>query len=175
MNCRFLVKDDTMMIDEEIQSHMEGLEQECMDARRIKQIVDQALAVHLYEHHKQRNPHFKPPTREEVEAYKVEKNLPLNVVEFMEFYESNGWRVGRNPMRDWRAAARRAAREWCKGKLPRPASPGPTKAELEAKLVQAQYYREQDSARLKAMRGMGLHILHTALIDSILRERGDDK
>lgn len=24
----------------------------------------------------------------------------------MAYYESNGWRVGKNPMKDWRAAAR---------------------------------------------------------------------
>lgn len=28
-------------------------------------------------------------------------------VEFFDYYQSNGWHVGRNPMRDWRAAARR--------------------------------------------------------------------
>ncbi len=27
--------------------------------------------------------------------------------EFWDYYESNGWRVGRNPMKDWKAAARR--------------------------------------------------------------------
>ncbi len=27
--------------------------------------------------------------------------------EFFDYYESNGWRVGRNPMKDWKAAARR--------------------------------------------------------------------
>ena len=30
--------------------------------------------------------------------------------DFFDYYESNGWRVGRNPMRDWKAAARRWAK-----------------------------------------------------------------
>lgn len=85
-----------------------------MEMQQVRQIIDEALAVHVYEHHRQRNPHFKPPTQAEVEAYKVEKNLPLNVTEFMDFYESKGWKVGQAPMKDWKAAARRAAREWCK-------------------------------------------------------------
>lgn len=80
----------------------------------VKQIVEKALAVHVYEQHRHRNPHFTPPTQAEVEAYKVEANLPLDVRKFMEFYTSNGWMVGKNGMKDWQAAARRAAREWCR-------------------------------------------------------------
>lgn len=30
---------------------------------------------------------------------------------FWDYYESNGWKVGRNPMKDWKAAARRWQRE----------------------------------------------------------------
>lgn len=50
---------------------------------------------------------FQKPTREELEAYKKEKGLDFNPNDFIDYYESNGWKVGRNPMRDWKATARR--------------------------------------------------------------------
>ena len=31
---------------------------------------------------------------------------PVEAQRFWDYYESNGWRVGRNPMKDWKAAAR---------------------------------------------------------------------
>lgn len=31
---------------------------------------------------------------------------------FFDYYESNGWRVGKNPMKNWQAAAGRCLREW---------------------------------------------------------------
>lgn len=89
-----------------------------MDRIEIERLIDEKLAVHVYEQHKQRNPHFKRPTREEVAVYAREKGLPLDVDRFMEFYESNGWRVGKNPMKDWQATARRAAKEWCQRIIP---------------------------------------------------------
>ena len=54
---------------------------------------------------------FKAPTREEVKQYAAENKLTLNVDNFMDYYESNGWKVGKNPMKDWKATARRWSRE----------------------------------------------------------------
>lgn len=54
---------------------------------------------------------FKAPTREEVKQYAAENKLALNVDNFMDYYESNGWKVGKNPMKDWKATARRWSRE----------------------------------------------------------------
>lgn len=47
---------------------------------------------------------FTPPTRDEVAAYIAEKGYHVDPDRWMAYYESNGWRVGRNPMKDWRAA-----------------------------------------------------------------------
>lgn len=49
---------------------------------------------------------FTPPTLEEVKAYIIEKNLNISAEKFVSYYESNGWRVGKNPMKDWKAACR---------------------------------------------------------------------
>jgi hypothetical protein len=49
---------------------------------------------------------FKPPTVEEVKAYAVEKGFTrLNAESFVAYYESKGWMIGRNKMKNWKAAA----------------------------------------------------------------------
>ena len=49
---------------------------------------------------------FVKPTLEEVEDFCYEQNLGIDPAEFIDHYETNGWRVGKNPMKDWKAAAR---------------------------------------------------------------------
>ena len=47
---------------------------------------------------------FAPPSMEEVEQYISTKGYHFTADEFIAFYESNGWKVGRNPMKNWKAA-----------------------------------------------------------------------
>ena len=49
---------------------------------------------------------FTPPTLEDVANYAHEKGYAINAERFISYYESVGWRVGRNQMKDWRAAVR---------------------------------------------------------------------
>jgi len=49
---------------------------------------------------------FSPPTLDEVMDYVTEWNLQIDPKHFLDFYTSNGWRVGKNPMKDWKAALR---------------------------------------------------------------------
>ena len=59
-------------------------------------------------------PSFVKPTLDEVSAYceerqrtkGTEKRNPVDPERFFTYYESNGWKVGRNAMKDWRAAVR---------------------------------------------------------------------
>lgn len=44
------------------------------------------------------------PTLEEVKEYVKEKQYNFDPEAFFNFYESNGWKVGKNPMKSWRAA-----------------------------------------------------------------------
>lgn len=47
-----------------------------------------------------------PPPLDEVIAYFKEKNVDeSHAKEFFNHYESNGWKVGKNPMQKWRASA----------------------------------------------------------------------
>lgn len=49
---------------------------------------------------------FKKPTIEEVQNYCKERNNNINAESFIDYYEANGWKVGRNSMKDWKAAVR---------------------------------------------------------------------
>ena len=49
---------------------------------------------------------FVKPTFEECMAYAQEKGYQWNIERFFNYYESNGWRVGQNPMKNWKAAMR---------------------------------------------------------------------
>ena len=49
---------------------------------------------------------FVPPTIEEVRAYCLEKGYDVDSEQFVNFYESKGWMIGRSHMKDWQAAVR---------------------------------------------------------------------
>lgn len=49
---------------------------------------------------------FTTPTLEEVKAYCDERKNGVDPQRFIDYYSSNGWKVGKNPMKDWKAAVR---------------------------------------------------------------------
>ena len=50
---------------------------------------------------------FQKPTVEELTAEAIKIGLPITDVDkFWNYYESNGWKVGKNPMKSWPAALR---------------------------------------------------------------------
>lgn len=49
---------------------------------------------------------FKPPTLEEVKEYCFERNNGIDAQQFIDFYSSKGWMIGKNKMKDWKAAVR---------------------------------------------------------------------
>lgn len=49
---------------------------------------------------------FAPPTLEEVKNYCQERNNGVNPDKWHDFYSSKGWMVGKNKMKDWKAAVR---------------------------------------------------------------------
>jgi hypothetical protein len=54
---------------------------------------------------------FTPPTLDDISAYCRERGNDVDPERFLDYYTSNGWRVGKNPMKDWKAAVR----TWEKG------------------------------------------------------------
>ena len=58
---------------------------------------------------------FSPPTIEEIKGYILEKGYSFDAESFFDFYESKGWFVGKNKMKDWKAAVR----NWHRGETER--------------------------------------------------------
>ncbi len=66
-------------------------------------------------------PRFTKPTLEEIIAYCEERGNNVDPQAFYDFYESKGWKVGNQPMKDWRAAVRTWERRQAPGKPAAPA------------------------------------------------------
>lgn len=49
---------------------------------------------------------FVPPTLDEVTEYCVAGGKSINPEQFVSYYTSNGWKVGKSPMKNWKAAVR---------------------------------------------------------------------
>lgn len=60
---------------------------------------------------------FVKPTLSEIEQYCIERNNNVDAQHFYDHYESNGWKVGKNSMKDWKAAVR----TWEKNNYNKPA------------------------------------------------------
>ena len=49
---------------------------------------------------------FYPPTIDEVKQYCEERKNNIDPMAFIDFYSSKGWMIGKNRMKDWKAAVR---------------------------------------------------------------------
>ena len=84
-----------------------------------------------------RVPRFTPPTGEDVRLYCQEAGIRIDAQRFCDFYASKGWKVGNQPMKDWRAAVRSWARRDKDGGSPGGSSPG-------GKVVSQQQYQQRE-------------------------------
>lgn len=64
---------------------------------------------------------FVPPTVQDVADYCRGEGYTVDAGRFVDYYTANGWRVGKNPMRNWRAAVR----TWASKEKPTAASATP--------------------------------------------------
>ena len=63
---------------------------------------------------------FTPPTLEEVKAYCIERGNTVDPQHFVDYYTSNGWKVGKNTMKNWQAAVRTWERNGFSSKQSKP-------------------------------------------------------
>ena len=49
---------------------------------------------------------FTPPSLDEVKGYILEKQYDIDGQYFIDFYQSKGWMIGKNKMKDWKATIR---------------------------------------------------------------------
>ena len=69
---------------------------------------------------------FTPPTVDEVRAYCKERGNGVDPQRFVDYYSSNGWMVGKNKMKDWKAAVRtweQRDSKWGQNKAPKNSNP----------------------------------------------------
>lgn len=55
---------------------------------------------------KEKTTRFLPPTLDDISSYCLERNNSVDPQRFFDFYQSKGWMVGKNKMKDWKAAVR---------------------------------------------------------------------
>lgn len=82
--------------------------------------------VIIKENIKENPKRFVPPTAQEVKAYMQEQGMDDLSEKWLAFYESKGWLIGKNKMRDWKAAVR----TW-KTNTTTTTTPKPLKASLD--------------------------------------------
>lgn len=73
---------------------------------RVKslELIDNNLDLNKEKEEKRKR--FTPPTVDEVSEYCKERGNNIDPDSFVNFYESKGWKVGREQMKDWKAAIR---------------------------------------------------------------------
>lgn len=81
---------------------------------------------------------FTPPTLDEVRAYCKERNNKVDYERFVDFYTSKGWKVGNQPMKDWKAAVRTWERNGSQ-------SSQPVKQVIAQQYTQRDYTEKEDS------------------------------
>ena len=55
---------------------------------------------------KKRTSHFVPPSLEELQSFISDNSYNVNAETFINHYDAVGWKVGKNKMKDWKAAVR---------------------------------------------------------------------
>lgn len=83
-----------------------SLEEKNVTASESNVAVDADSLIRLEQVGKSKPANFVPPTDEELRLYCQDAKIAININSFLDYYQSTGWLVGRNKMRDWKAAVR---------------------------------------------------------------------
>lgn len=81
-----------------------GITGQCPD--KEKRRVEESRVDKIREDSINNTKRFTPPSVDEVSAYCKERNNGIDAEQFVDFYTAKGWRIGNNPMKDWKAAVR---------------------------------------------------------------------
>lgn len=82
------------------------LDKDSIDKDSIEVCVQPEVDTQPQPPKKKQTTRFVPPTVEEVKQYCIENNYSLDAQRFVDFYECKGWMVGKNKMKNWKAAVR---------------------------------------------------------------------
>jgi hypothetical protein len=96
-----------------ITEHDEELEEEAplaspllADASNLQPIVSIKKEKEKSKSREEEPKSYVRPTLNDVSDYCITRHNQVDPAKWLDYYTSNGWRVGRNPMKDWRAAVR---------------------------------------------------------------------
>lgn len=76
------------------------------DDANAKRAQSERNANHKPRTNNQSNKGFTPPTVDDVKTYCLKRKNTVDANRFCDFYSSKGWMVGKNKMKDWKAAVR---------------------------------------------------------------------
>lgn len=85
------------------QASLSSAKQVVSDAKQVLSTANQVLQNDTTEQEPKRKV-FRKPTIDEIKAYIAEKGYHFDAEQFFAFYESKGWKVGNQPMKDWKMA-----------------------------------------------------------------------
>ncbi len=75
-------------------------------SKSIEKDIEIEKEIEKKEKSKEKSTRFIPPTLDDIKSYCNERNNLVDPEKFFDFYESKGWMVGKNKMKDWKAAVR---------------------------------------------------------------------
>lgn len=98
-------------------SHVSIMDTECIQDVSVGKVsigkasigkvrLDKNIEGECEKPHSPKRKTFTKPTIDEIQDYCIERNNNVNAEQFFDYYESNGWKVGKNSMKDWKAAVR---------------------------------------------------------------------
>lgn len=85
-------------------SEVTQVKRECNVEKEIE--LEKEIDTRDREKEKEKRKRFIAPTIEEVSSYCKERRSGIDAQHFVDYYTANGWKVGKNPMKDWKAAVR---------------------------------------------------------------------
>ena len=88
---------------------------------------------------------FSPPSVEEVKAYCQDRKNGIDAEKFVDFYASKGWMIGKDKMKDWKAAVR----TWEKSSNERQQPPTTARPSNQFQQFEQRHYTPDDMAELE--------------------------
>lgn len=98
------------LTDKQTTNRTTNISFECQAVARTKRQAPRQTSDKLTDKQKQQK--FIPPTEQQVVDYVAQNGYHFNPESFIPFYQGKGWKIGDQPMKDWKAACRTWEIRW---------------------------------------------------------------
>ena len=82
------------------------LEQSKVEKSKVKKSKEEYMGAEAQAPPTQSKTRFARPALKEVQAYIAERGANIDAQHFLDYYDAKGWMIGKNHMKDWKAAIR---------------------------------------------------------------------